>query len=146
MEVRTLSPAQCAAAETVTATAREGWSRTALAETLEQGTGQVFGLWQDEALWGVAVFQLVLEEASLEGITLLPEHRGKGMGHWFLTQCLDQLKAQGIQVCFLEVRSQNAPAIALYEHLGFTLMGQRKNFYRNPPDHALTYRLDLTFA
>ncbi len=143
MEVSFLSPGQCAAAARVTATASEGWSETDLAGTLENGTGRVLGLWEEEALLGVAVFQLVLEEASLEGITLLPEHRGKGLGNFFLTRCLEALKPLGAQVCFLEVRSRNAPAIALYEGMGFARMGTRKNFYRNPPDHALTYRLDL---
>lgn len=143
MEVSFLSPGQCAAAARVTATASEGWSKTSLAETLEKGTGRVLGLWEKETLLGVAVFQLVLEEASLEGITLLPEHRGKGLGKFFLARCLELLKCQGAEVCFLEVRSQNISAIALYEGMGFARMGTRKNFYRNPPDHALTYRLAL---
>ncbi len=143
MEVRPLLPAQCDQAARVTATATEGWSSTALEETLAHGTGQVFGLWEDEALLGVAVFQLVLEEASLEGITLLPDCRGKGLGKLFLARCLEQLKAGGAETCFLEVRAQNQPAIALYEGMGFLKMGMRKNFYRNPPDHALTYRLDF---
>ena len=141
MEVCPLLPAQCDQAARVTATATEGWSSAALEETLAHGTGQVFGLWEDEALLGVAVFQLVLEEASLEGITLLPDCRGKGLGKLFLARCLEQLKAGGAETCFLEVRAQNQPAIALYEGMGFLKMGMRKNFYRNPPDHALTYRL-----
>ena len=143
MEVSFLTPGQCAAAARVTATASEGWSEAALTETLKNGTGRVLGLWEEETLLGAAVFQLVLEEASLEGITLLPEHRGKGLGEFFLTRCLELLKGQGAEVCFLEVRSRNAPAIALYKGLGFVEMGVRKNFYRNPPDHALTYRLAL---
>ena len=143
MEVSFLSPVQCAAAARVTATASEGWDETALAETLEHGAGRVLGLWDEGTLLGVAVFQLVLEEASLEGITLLPGHRGKGLGKLFLARCLELLKGQGAEVCFLEVRSRNIPAIALYQGMGFARMGTRKNFYRDPPDHALTYRLAL---
>lgn len=143
MEVCPLLATQCTQAAQVTATATEGWSSTALEETLAHGTGQVFGLWEDQVLLGVAVFQRVLEEASLEGITLLPSCRGKGLGKLFLAGCLEQLKAEGAEICFLEVRSQNQPAIALYEGLGFLKTGLRKNFYRNPSDHALTYRLDF---
>ena len=33
---------------------------------------------------------------------------------------------------FLEVRRSNAPAIALYEKLGFTSVGIRKNYYDSP--------------
>ena len=35
------------------------------------------------------------------------------------------------------VRAGNAPAIALYEKLGFTPVGRRKDFYRDPVEDAL---------
>ena len=34
--------------------------------------------------------------------------------------------------CFLEVRADNAPAIALYQHHGFTETGRRKDYYTTP--------------
>ena len=43
----------------------------------------------------------------------------------------------------LEVRSQNTPAIRLYEKYGFTVRGERKNFYREPTDNAKIMTLDF---
>lgn len=42
-----------------------------------------------------------------------------------------------IKAFTLEVRSQNAPAIRLYQKLGFVTEGIRRNFYDKPKDDAL---------
>ena len=36
----------------------------------------------------------------------------------------------------LEVRVSNQPAITLYEKLGFSQVGRRRNFYENPREDA----------
>ena len=49
-------------------------------------------------------------------------------------------------LCFLslEVRSGNAPAIALYSSLGFATVGKRPGYYLRPPEDALI--MTKTFA
>jgi outer membrane protein TolC len=46
--------------------------------------------------------------------------------------------AQGAGCCFLEVRPSNAPAIALYQGLGFAAVGRRPGFYRSENKGATT--------
>ena len=46
-------------------------------------------------------------------------------------------------VLTLEVRDSNAAAIALYEALGFTQIGLRKNYYQHPKEDARILRKDL---
>ena len=53
---------------------------------------------------------------------------------------MEHLKAMGSHCLTLEVRASNAPAIALYEKLGFAEIGRRKNYYRNPREDALILR------
>jgi SAM-dependent methyltransferase len=46
-------------------------------------------------------------------------HRGRGLGRAILERMLDSLKADGVRDIVLYVRSDNAPARALYRRLGF---------------------------
>jgi ribosomal-protein-alanine N-acetyltransferase len=43
---------------------------------------------------------------------------------------------------FLEVRTDNEPAIALYESLGFVNVGLRRRYYRSSGADAYTMRRD----
>ena len=60
-----------------------------------------------------------------------------------LKALLKNLAAEGVTEVYLEVRTQNAPAIALYEKNGFIRTGLRKRFYQNPPDDAITMKKEL---
>lgn len=54
-----------------------------------------------------------------------------------LTELLKEGKNRGVAHFTLEVRVSNAPAIHLYEKLGFTSAGIRKNFYDCPKEDAM---------
>lgn len=63
-------------------------------------------------------------------------HQGRGIGRRLLADLLEYA-AGG--VVYLEVRTDNAPAIALYRDVGFVETGLRKRYYRNGAD-AYTMR------
>ena len=139
-----LTAAECEAAAAIEATATEGWTAPQLADTLAAPAGRLFALHDGAGgLCGVAVFQLAADEASLDSITLLPACRGKGGGRALLTHALAALKAEGAAFGFLEVRAGNAPAIGLYQALGFAVAGRRKGFYQDPPEDALVMNCAL---
>ena len=62
---------------------------------------------------------------------------------WSEKALRDSLANDSIKSFVLEVRESNTPAKTLYEKLGFELIGTRKNFYSNPKEAALIYKLDL---
>lgn len=64
--------------------------------------------------------------------------QGKGIGRRLLAGLLD-IAAGG--TVFLEVRTDNAAAIALYESVGFEIMGVRKKYYQFSGADAYTMRL-----
>ena len=55
----------------------------------------------------------------LGGVGVVPDHRGSGVGESLTRMLLDQAREAGAREMVLEVIVENAPAISLYEKLGF---------------------------
>ncbi len=66
-------------------------------------------------------------------------YQGRGIGRRMLESLLE-VADDG--VVFLEVRTDNEPAIALYQSVGFTRVGLRKRYYRVSGADAYTMRRD----
>ena len=90
-----------------------------------------------EAVVGYVGSQTVLQEADMMNIAVADTHRRRGIARALVEELIRQLDAYQLS---LEVRSSNAPAIALYEALGFVQVGLRKNYYRKPKEDALILR------
>ncbi len=83
-------------------------------------------------------------EATIGNLAVSPHYRGYGMGETLMRFILDEMRERGVQYITLEVRSKNKAAIALYEKLGFALVGIRKNYYDIPTDDAYVMKLLFT--
>ena len=79
---------------------------------------------------------VVLVEADITIVAVLPDHRKKGISRNLLHLSLDEARQQGIYSIYLEVRDSNAAAITLYKHAGFKEVGKRKNYYEHPQEDA----------
>lgn len=68
----------------------------------------------------------IIDEGHITNVAVSPEFRGKGYG----LALVEHLKAQSLEKKIywltLEVRVSNAPAIGLYEKMGFESQGVRK--------------------
>jgi ribosomal-protein-alanine N-acetyltransferase len=78
-------------------------------------------------------------EAEVHTIGVDPAHQGAGIGRALLRELLAVADAEGATV-FLEVRTDNAAAHALYASEGFTVVGLRKRYYRPSGADAHTMR------
>ena len=88
--------------------------------------------------------QTVLGEADMMNVAVSPAYRRQGIGRALVLALCEALKTQmQATVLTLEVRDSNAAAIALYEDLGFTQIGLRKNYYQHPKEDARILRKDL---
>jgi len=76
-------------------------------------------------------------EYEIHTIGVDPAHQGRGIGRQLLARLLDFARGGTI---FLEVRTDNAAAIALYESEGFTRVGMRKRYYRVSGADAYTMK------
>ena len=76
-------------------------------------------------------------EYEIHTIGVDPPNQGQGIGRQLLLRLLEF--AGGGEI-FLEVRTDNAAAIALYESEGFTKVGMRKRYYRVSGADAYTMK------
>ena len=90
-----------------------------------------------ETVVGYVGSQTVLQEADMMNIAVADSHRRRGIARMLVEELIRQLDAYQLT---LEVRASNAGAIALYDSLGFTQVGLRKNYYHKPKEDALILR------
>ncbi|MEA2600200.1 MAG: [ribosomal protein S18]-alanine N-acetyltransferase [Acidobacteriota bacterium] len=96
----------------------------------------------DGPLAGYVLFHRVAGEAELLRLAVEPAERRRGIGRLLVEAGLERLRRENVQVCFLEVRMNNEPAIQLYKSLGFERVGRRRGYYRDGTD-ALILSLPL---
>ncbi|MFT4732044.1 MAG: ribosomal-protein-alanine N-acetyltransferase [Gammaproteobacteria bacterium] len=81
---------------------------------------------------GYVLLSSVLDESTIEEITVDINERKKGIGRALIQATFTQALQMQQTVIYLEVRFSNTPAIELYRSMGFELIGQRKNYYEVP--------------
>ena len=90
----------------------------------------------DGAIVGYSVVDRRVDgEAELHNIAVLPEYRGKGLSTLLMDKMISDVNEA--DVIFLEVRASNTAAKGLYKKYGFTEIGIRRNYYKNPTEDAI---------
>jgi [ribosomal protein S18]-alanine N-acetyltransferase len=99
----------------------------------------------DSEIRGYAILMPVLDEAELLNIGVAVKHQRKGLGRVMLLEMLDVACAKNMLRVFLEVRSSNVTALALYRSAGFSEIGVRRDYYQNTngSEDAITMACDL---
>ena len=96
----------------------------------------------DEPAVGFSLSRTGYEEEELLLFGVLPEYRGRGIGRAILQALQSAAQMRGANRLLLEMRRGN-PAERLYRTFGFTVIGERKDYYRTP----VGTRIDaITFA
>lgn len=95
-----------------------------------------------ETLLGYCIFMTAADEGEILRIAVDKKLRGVGLGKKLLSSVLCEMKEDGINEVFLEVRSTNQGAIALYKSVGFEEIGIRKGYYRDNGEDARLFKLE----
>ncbi|AKK02362.1 ribosomal protein S18-alanine N-acetyltransferase [Corynebacterium epidermidicanis] len=145
-EVRRLvinDAARCAELEQQLFAGDDPWPAAAFEQEFAQPNNFYLGVEIDGNLVGYAGLSLLgsLKEPEFEihTIGVDPAHQRKGIAG----ELMDQLMHAADQYqgpVFLEVRTDNEPAIAMYEKYGFERMGLRKNYYQPSGADAYTMK------
>jgi len=132
---------RCAELERILFDGDDPWSEGTLRAELDHGN-QYFGAHVDGVglvgYAGVSVVGTVRDaEASVHTIGVDPGWQGRGIGRMLLRALLAVADEFGAPV-YLEVRTDNAAAIALYQAHGFVRIGLRRKYYQPSGADAYT--------
>jgi ribosomal-protein-alanine N-acetyltransferase len=140
--LRVEDAAACAELERVLFPGDDPWSERAFREELLAGFHYVAARLNDggaETLVGYAGLALMATDAEVHTIGVDPAHQGRGIGRARLRALLEAADAAHATV-FLEVRTDNEAAHALYVSEGFAVVGLRRRYYAPSGADAHTMR------
>ncbi|MET0451120.1 MAG: ribosomal protein S18-alanine N-acetyltransferase [Mycobacterium sp.] len=132
---------RCAELEAQLFPGDDPWPATAFVRELESAHNHYVAARADGVLVGYAGISRLGRKPPYEyeihtiGVDKL--HQGRGIGRMLLNGLLDIADGGAV---FLEVRTDNAAAIALYDDFGFEVMGVRKRYYQASGADAYTMR------
>lgn len=113
---------------------KEPWPAQTFADELAKPFARVAVALDRGRVVGFANYWLVAGECSLLAIATHPDQRGRGVGARLMAHLLEEARAAGCELCLLEVRRGNRPAIALYERCGFATTYVRQAYYADGED------------
>ena len=104
------------------------WTRGNFSDSLNSG----YSAWvmqQSDEMIGYALMMMVMDEAHLLNLSIAKTQQKLGLGRYLLEHMITLAKRHKAANMFLEVRTSNISAIALYENMGFCEMAVRRGYY-----------------
>ena len=112
----------------------DGWTESQLISAFDSGRFLAFGKRENQKLIALLTISTTQFDADIEGIVVDKEFRNKGYAIELLDFAQTELKNQGIEKIFLEVRKSNLPAKSLYLKKGYKEISVRKKYYSDGED------------
>lgn len=120
------------------------WSRGAFLYEMEQNhVARCLVLREGDRLVGYICLWEVADELHVTNIAVHPADRRRGLGRMLLGRTLEDARGRSLRLVVLEVRPSNAEARALYESLGFRVVGRRRGYYYDTGEDALVMEASL---
>lgn len=83
-------------------------------------------------------------ELHINNVAVRAQYRRRGIGSALLSRIMEAAGRLKVQMAFLEVRSGNEAAQALYEKIGFKAIARRADYYSDPREDAVVMSRTLT--
>ena len=105
------------------------WSSELFHQELDEvpATREVWVATESERIVGYASLRFVGAEGDINTIAVARDVQGTGVGRQLLDELLSAAYGHGVRHLFLDVRSDNEPALAMYTKRGFERIDKRKN-------------------
>ena len=119
------------------------WSYNILKQELENKNTTYIVAKENNEVVGFAGISTCLDEATLNNIVVKKSCRGRGIGGELLESLIDLCGDLHMRTFTLEVDTENAPAIHLYEKFGFKNLRIRKKYYNGSRDAYIMTKSDF---
>ena len=123
----------------------DAWTYQALVELLKQESISMLVVYEennkkggaDNNVIGYCLYQVIFEQAEILRIGTHPDYQRQGIASQLFATLNNELINNKVESLLLEVRADNAPALALYERQGFVVIHKRKSYYQLPHRPAI---------
>jgi ribosomal-protein-alanine N-acetyltransferase len=121
------------------------WTRGNFTDALHSGYLCCVDETEEGGIRGYAILMPTVDEAELLNIGVAAAQQRKGLGRAMLAEMLNVARGRNMKRVFLEVRSSNIAAIALYRSAGFSEAGVRRSYYQgaNGSEDAIVMACEL---
>ena len=113
------------------------WTRENLENELNNPTSVFYAALENDGVIGYIGMSTVIDEGYIFNVAVTESQRKKGIGSALISEIVTYCKKNNFVFITLEVRQSNQKAISLYSHFGFTKVGERKSYYRDPEENAI---------
>jgi ribosomal-protein-alanine N-acetyltransferase len=120
------------------------WSREAFFNELTKNQfAQYLVLEVDQKVVGYCGVWIIVDEAHITNIAILPDYRGMKLGEALMGRVMELARELGALRVTLEVRVSNERAQSLYRKFGFEKGALRKQYYTDNMEDALVMWVNL---
>ncbi|GGB41262.1 ribosomal-protein-alanine N-acetyltransferase [Virgibacillus dakarensis] len=112
-------------------------------EIVENQFAHYFVLQVDEKIVGYAGLWVVVDDAQITNIAIMPDYRGNKLGEKLFHYVMVQAVRLGGRRLSLEVRTSNIIAQHMYRKFGLVPGGIRKNYYVDNQEDAIVMWVNL---
>ena len=89
---------------------------------------------ETKKLLGLCSAWLVIDELHITSLAVHPKHQRKGLGKFLISDLIKRSNSLLTNHIHLEVKDTNEPGKAFYKSMGFKIVGNRPNFYKDGSD------------
>ncbi len=86
---------------------------------------------KSKKLLGLCTAWIVIDELHITSIAVHPTHQRKGLGKFLLSDLIKRSYSLPTKNMHLEVKDTNEPAKAFYKSMGFKVIANRSDFYKD---------------
>lgn len=116
------------------------WNENVFKQELENSNSKYIVVLENDEFLGFAGIWICIDEAHITNIVVKKSYRNNKIGSKLLEELINLANNLNLNSITLEVRSDNLPAIKIYEKYNFENLGIRKKYYENTYDAIIMTR------